>query len=91
MVYRGRDEVRRWFEEVLQEPWEHFRIDVEELIEADGGAVFSALSVTARGRGSGVELAIPFWTASWFADGLVVRRQVFWTRDEALEAVGLPG
>jgi hypothetical protein len=25
----------------------------------------------------------------WFAEGLVTRRQIFWTRDEALEAAGL--
>jgi len=29
------------------------------------------------------------WEVIWFAEGLVTRRQVFWTRDEALEAAGL--
>ena len=43
VIYRGRAEVRGWFEDVLMEPW----------------------------------------------DSKVARRQVFWTRDEALEAVGL--
>jgi ketosteroid isomerase-like protein len=88
-VYRGREAVRGWFEEVLAEPWEHFHIEVEEISEASDGAIFSELLITARGRGSGAETELRFWTASWLADGLIARRRVFWTRDEALAAAGL--
>lgn len=89
VIYSGRAAVREWFEEVLMEPWEHFHIEVEEIAGADGGAVFSGLLITARGRGSGAETELRFWTASWLAGGKVARRQVFWTREEAREAVGL--
>jgi ketosteroid isomerase-like protein len=89
VVYRGREEVRAWFEEVLVEPWESIAVRVEEIREAPGGRVFSGLTFSTRGRGSGVEAEIRFWTASWFVDAKVARRQVFWTRDEALEALGL--
>jgi hypothetical protein len=51
--------------------------------------VFLAIVLTARGRGSGVPFEMPAWEVVWFAEGLVTRRQVFWTRDEALEAAGL--
>jgi ketosteroid isomerase-like protein len=91
VIYRGRAEVREWFEEVLAAPWERFHIEVEEITEASGGAVFSGLLITARGRGSGVETELRFWTASWLAGGMVTRRRVFWTREEALEAAGLAG
>jgi ketosteroid isomerase-like protein len=88
-IYRGRAEVRAWFEEVLVEPWERLHVQVEEITEASGGRVLSGLVITASGRGSGVETKLLFWTASWFTDGKVARRQVFWTRDDALEALGL--
>jgi ketosteroid isomerase-like protein len=64
VIYRGRAEVREWFEEVLMAPWERFHIEVEEITEAGGGGVFSGLLITARGRGSGVETELRFWTAS---------------------------
>ena len=89
VIYRGRAAVREWFEEVLAEPWESFHIEVEEIAEASGGGIFSELLITARGRGSGAETELRFWTASWLADGKIARRQVFWSRGEALEAVGL--
>jgi len=87
VIYRGREEVRAWFEEVLKEPWERFEIVIEEIEDAGGGAVLSGQRITALGRGSGVEIDLQFWTASWFADGLVTRRKVFWTREEAVEAI----
>jgi hypothetical protein len=31
----------------------------------------------------------PGWAVFWLEDGLITRRQVFWTRDEAFEAAGL--
>ena len=52
--------------------------------------VFIAVVLAARRRGSGV----PFEYRTLadrldFADGLITRRQVFWTGAEALEAAGL--
>lgn len=87
VMYRGREEVRAWFEEVLREPWERFEIEIEEIEEPSPGAVVSGQRITALGRGSGVEIDLRFWTASWFEDGLVVKRKVFWTREEGYTAV----
>jgi ketosteroid isomerase-like protein len=89
VVYRGRAQVREWFEEVLAEPWEEFHIEVDEIREAPGGGIFSELTITARGRGSGAQTQLRFWTASWLADGKIARRRVFWERGEAQHAVGL--
>ncbi len=84
VIYHGRAEVRQWFEEVLDQPWEHFHIEVEEIEALDDARVFSGLRIAARGRGSGVDTELRFWTVSRFADGKVAGRQVFWTRAEAL-------
>ena len=40
-------------------------------------------------RGSGVPLEYRTWQIVWFADGLIARRQAFWTRAEALKTAGL--
>jgi ketosteroid isomerase-like protein len=87
-IYRGRAEVREWFEEAFLELWESFHIEVEEIAEASDGRVFLGTLLTARGGGSGVETDLRAWQVFWFADGKIARRQIFWTRDEALEAAG---
>jgi ketosteroid isomerase-like protein len=88
-VHRGWAGVRKWFEEAILELWESFHCEVEEITEASDGRVFGAFSATGRGRASGVETQLRFWSVFWLADGKIARRQVFWTRDEALEAAGL--
>jgi ketosteroid isomerase-like protein len=86
--YHGRAEVRKWYEQLL-EPWESFHVHVEEITDASDGRVFLAFLDTARGRGSGAETVLRGWQVTWHADSAVIRRQVFWTRAEALEAAGL--
>lgn len=88
-VYHGREEVRKYFEKAFLELWESFRIEVEEITEAGDGRVFLGLSLTGRGRASGVESEIRAWNVLWLADGKIARRQLFWNRDEALKAAGL--
>jgi ketosteroid isomerase-like protein len=88
-IYRGRAEVRRWFEKSVLEIWETFHAEVEEITETNDGRVFLGVLVTARGSGSGVELEARAWQVAWFADGKIARRQLYLTRDEALEVAGL--
>jgi ketosteroid isomerase-like protein len=88
-IYRGRAEMREWFEQSFLEVWESFHVDVEEITEASDGRVFLEMFATARGRGSGVETEVRAWSVLWFADGKVARRKLFGTRDDALEAAGL--
>ena len=88
-THHGRAEVRRFLEELL-EPWESFQMAVQELTESSHGRVFFEFSITARGRASGVETELRGWQVWWCANGLIARRQVRWTRDEALELAGLP-
>ena len=88
-TYRGRSEARDWVAAAFLEVWESFHIGVEEITEASDGRVFLGTVTTARGAGSGVETELHAWQVFWFADGRVARRQVFFTRADALEAAEL--
>jgi ketosteroid isomerase-like protein len=87
-TYRGRQELREWFNQVL-EPWESLHVEVEEITEAANDGVFYCLFLTGRGKGSGVDTELRVWAVNWFADGKVSRRRVFREREEALQAAGL--
>ena len=87
-VYRGRAELREWFEKIL-EPWASFHIEVEEITETVDDRVFIGGVLTTRGKGSGVETEVRGWFVLWIANGKITRRQVFLARDEALQAAGL--
>jgi ketosteroid isomerase-like protein len=87
-VYRGRAEVREWIEAVL-EVFENLQVEVVELTELGDDGVFAETVSMARGTASGVPVEFRFWMVAWFAERKITRRQVFWTRDQALEAAGL--
>jgi ketosteroid isomerase-like protein len=84
-VYRGRAEVREWMAAVL-EVLKDLHAEVEELTELGDDRVFAEGVLTARGKGSGVPVELRVWMVLWFAESKITRRQVFWTRDQALEA-----
>jgi ketosteroid isomerase-like protein len=88
-VYHGRAEVREWIEGFFELAESGVHTEIEQLTNLGDDRVFMAAVLTARGRGSGVPFELHTWAVVWFAEGLVTRRQVFWTRDEALEAAGL--
>jgi ketosteroid isomerase-like protein len=88
-VYRGQAEARQWFEGAVVEPWESLHLQVEEIIEGSEGGVLVGGPISGRGRASGAEAEIRVWQVLWVADGKIARRQLFWARDEALEAAGL--
>jgi ketosteroid isomerase-like protein len=88
-LYRGRAEVRGWIEELWEVAEGVVHTEIEQITDLGEDRVFLALALTARGRGSGVPFEMPTWSVIWYREGLVTRRQVFWTRDEALEVAGL--
>jgi ketosteroid isomerase-like protein len=88
-VYRGRAEVREWIERMLQDTEAGIHIAIEEMADLDDDRVFISLFLTARRRGSGVPIEYRAWQIVWFANGLISRRQVFWTRAEALKTAAL--
>ena len=87
-IYRGRAEVREWIDEVL-EAVETLHNEIVEITELPDDRVFTENVVTGRGTGSGVPVELRYWSVLWVAEGKLARRQVFWNKDEALEAAGL--
>ena len=89
-VYRGRAEAREWIE-LLLEIFEEAHLGIDDITALSDDRVLIGYTQVGRGRGSGLPAEQLGWAVFWLADGLITRRQVFWTRDEALEAAGLEG
>ena len=87
-LYRGRAGVREWIELMWRLAEEHAHIGIDQLTDL-GDRVFIGLFLTAVRRGSGEPFEYRTWQVLSFADGLISRRQVFWTRAEALQAARL--
>ena len=87
-VYRGRAEAREWIEQLVED-FEEAHLEIEEITALSDDRVFFAYTQIGRGRASGFPGELRGWAILWLAKGLITRRQVFWTRDEALEAAGL--
>ncbi len=88
-LYRGRAGVREWIELMWENAEEGVHIEIEQITDLGDDRVFIAVVLTARRRGSGVPFEYRTWQIVWFADGLITRRQVFWTRAEALKTARL--
>lgn len=87
-VYRGRAEVREWVEQAL-EVIEDAHTEVGEIEDLGDDRLLVEIVRTGRGKGSGVPAELRDWWVVWFAEGLITRRQAYWTRDSALEAAEL--
>ena len=86
-TYRGRDEARRFFEDLF-EPFEEVVVEPQKFVES-GNLIVVLVVVRSRPIGSSavVENRIGhLWT---IRDGQIVRLQVFPEREKALEAAGL--
>jgi uncharacterized protein len=86
-TYYGHDGVREFFDK-LWESFDLLRFDPQEFIEAGDQLVVPTV-VRVRGRESGTEATLStvhLWT---YRDGKGVRVQVYETKADALEAVGL--
>ena len=89
-VFRGRDGVQRAFRE-WYEAWEKVDSEVEELIDAGGEHVVSVFTYRARGRTSGAEVEFAHMAGIWtIRNGKVARVAWLPTREDALEAAGVP-
>jgi ketosteroid isomerase-like protein len=78
---KGHDDFRRFFAE-LHETWETFRISSDDLREV-GGQVMGIGRLTAKGRGSELELDQPIYTVLWFRGDRIERMQSFLGREDA--------
>jgi ketosteroid isomerase-like protein len=83
-VVRGPDEFRRFFAD-LDETWETFRLEAEDLREV-GERVLTRARVLAKGRASGIELDQPIFSVCSFQDGKLSRMHTFLDETAAVEA-----
>jgi ketosteroid isomerase-like protein len=84
---RGREAVRAIWER-WETSFEELETDPEEFIDA-GEHVVVPVRYRGRGRGSGVEFDQRSYDVCTVRNGLVVRKQEFADRDEALRAAGI--
>jgi ketosteroid isomerase-like protein len=87
-VFHGHEGVRRWADLVLEQELGSLEVTVEGLKEAHD-TVIAAVRVEGEGTSSGAPVEMHVHLVGTFRDGKLVRRQVFQTLPEALEAVGL--
>jgi ketosteroid isomerase-like protein len=83
----GPDAFLRAAEEPL-EAFEDYRVEPEEFIDADE-AVVVPVRISGRGKASGAQLEMRLVHVWVLRNGNVIRGEVYLTRSEALEAVGL--
>ena len=87
-VYRGRDAVRKYNEDLFGQ-FESLTIDIEELIDA-GDHVVVVSTQHAVPKGGGTEeikvRMVELWT---LRDGLLATRRSFESKEQALETAGL--
>lgn len=85
----GHDGMRRWWENWFN-VFPDYDIEVVD-IGALGDRIVAALRALGHGVGSDVPFEDTIWLASRWRRGKCVWWRTFYTRDEALEAVALPG
>jgi len=86
-VHRGKEAVRASWES-WGESWEEWELTPGEFI-VNGDQLFAEVTVSGRGRGSGLEVSLTYFQVWSYRDGLVIRQRGFADRDEALAAAGL--
>jgi ketosteroid isomerase-like protein len=87
-TYKGHDGLARFWTEML-DVFERFSPEMVEVIECGPEELITVDVVRARGKGSGIEMqarGAMLWT---MREGKIVRGQMFQTKEEAIEAVGL--
>jgi|ERR1700730_14195945 len=85
--YRGREGVETYFGEI-RDAWEEYRLVAEEFRDL-GDRVLVLGRLEGRGRGSGVQVEMPWGAIYGFRGGKVSRSHPYLDHGEALRASGL--
>lgn len=86
--YVGHAGFRRFLTEWL-EVWDAFEVGVDELVAAPDGRVVSVFWQRGKGRTSGLAMDVKWALISTIRDDKVLRIDMYESRQQALEAVGL--
>jgi ketosteroid isomerase-like protein len=87
-VYRGHQEMARWFRG-WDKVWERIWLSPPEPLREAGDLVVVRWTVRARGKGSGVDVEQDFYGNATFRDAKVACFECYSTESDALEAAGL--
>jgi SnoaL-like domain len=90
-VYRGREGMVEFWTTFIEAPWALLRIDIEEMLEAEGDRVLALLTFTGIERGSTTEVTLQYAHLATFRGDEVARIDAFADWDEARAAAGLAG
>jgi ketosteroid isomerase-like protein len=85
--YMGHSGIREYFDDI-ESAWAEWSVDVERVAEGADGRVAIVMTMRARGKGSGIELAertAHIWTVR---DGRLLRHHLPRAPDAALRALG---
>ena len=88
-VMHGPDALRRYYGQ-WEETFEDVRTETDELIDVGGDQVVAVVRSIGRMKGSEAEIDIRYAIVLSVRDGKVGRGREFASREEALEAAGLP-
>ena len=83
----GIDALRAWYVDAIN-LFDRWTVDCDDFRDL-GDRVLALGTVTAVGKGSGVETQMPFTVVAEFRNGLVTRFIDYGDREKALEAAGL--
>jgi ketosteroid isomerase-like protein len=86
--YGGHEGFRKWLLEDWASAWESYTMEMEQLVDA-GDTVLSVFTLTARGKGSGVETKRRNATVNTVKNGRITRVDYYTTEEEARSAAGL--
>ncbi len=89
VTYRGHDGIRRYLRE-LATSWSEWRMEPEEVFELGNGSVFAAFRSHLVGEQSGAAVEAERAGVFVLFDGKIVSGRIYPTREQALEAAGLP-
>jgi ketosteroid isomerase-like protein len=83
--YRGREAIRAFLEQFL-DSWDNFEQQIEDVREADD-CVLLFIRLTARGKGSGIDVESRYAHLWVMRGGRGVRVDAYYDRDSALAAL----
>jgi ketosteroid isomerase-like protein len=86
-VYHGHEGMRRWHQD-LDDAWETLRTEPEAYFDI-GEHTVAFYVLRARGRQSGLELALPVAGLARWRNGLCVKWKTYLRREDALRELGV--
>ena len=88
-AYDGPNGIRRFFTDITDASPD-FKIGIESLEAVGPDRVLGFMSITGTGRASGIPIESPTGNLYDLANGKIKRIRIFFDREQALEAAGLP-